>query len=138
MTERDLLEDAINSTVLGSPVLVGEWDVLGQALGAPTLDGGPCESWFWLRLARAQPDALLRFGAVLLVVEAKYRARLRKAGGELPASERFPRRQLVQELLAWDGVEPPTRGSSDLPTHGDHRAPSVAIRTDARAYGLGP
>jgi len=70
--EPDLLEDAITSTVLGSLVLVEAWDVLAEALGAPRCDHGPCEAWFWPRLARAEPDAMLRLGAVLLVVEAKY------------------------------------------------------------------
>ncbi len=34
------------------------------------------------------------------------------------------------------GEGSPTRGFSDLPTHGDHRVPSAAIGTDSRAYGL--
>jgi hypothetical protein len=100
----DRLEDAITSTVIGSLVLVGAWDLLGLALRVRTDTAGPFVAWFWPRLARAEPDVVLRFGDTLVVVEAKYRAGKHSAPAAEPdIGTDEVRDQLVRE---WDSVLP--------------------------------
>ena len=73
--EPQRLEDALTSTVFGTLVLTGAWNLLARWLGAPTVSAtAPVECWFWPRLAFAEPDVVLRLGVTLVVVEAKFRS----------------------------------------------------------------
>jgi len=77
--EPERLEDALTSTVFGTLVWVGAWDILARWLGVssalPSSQDVERECWFWPRLARAvEPDVVLRLGDTLVVVEAKYRS----------------------------------------------------------------
>jgi hypothetical protein len=72
--EPQQIEDALTFTVFGTLVLVGAWEVLSRwldieyvkpAAGRKTL----FDCWFWPRLAFAEPDALLRIGSSLVLVE---------------------------------------------------------------------
>jgi hypothetical protein len=77
--EPQQIEDALTSTVFGTLVLVGAWEVLAHWLDIEHVKPAAGQKtvfdyWFWPRLAFAQPDVLLRFGRSLVVVEAKYRS----------------------------------------------------------------
>ncbi len=78
LPEPDRLEDALTSSVFGTLIMVGAWDVLGRWL-APSesaISTHPLQDcWFWPRLpGGVEPDVLLRLGSTLVAVEAKYRS----------------------------------------------------------------
>jgi hypothetical protein len=71
--EADRLEDALTSTLLGPLVWLDAWDVLCDWLGVErATDSSKNMSWFWPRLAYAEPDVVLRLGRNLVVIEAKF------------------------------------------------------------------
>lgn len=80
--EPQRLEDALTSTVFGTLVCVDAWVTLARWMGVNYALRDGCESdlegecWFWPRLAFAEPDAVLRIGDTLIVVEAKLRSGL--------------------------------------------------------------
>lgn len=100
-------EDALTSVVFGTLVLVNAWTTLARWLGVgyeqPTtvaLEEHDC--WFWPRLATAEPDAVLRLGSFLVVVEAKYRS----GRNDLPSVEvgdDHPSDQLVRQYRSLKG-----------------------------------
>ena len=76
-------EDILTSTVFGTLIVGEKWSLLRAWLAAARDRNGdrlelPAVSQarycFWPRLAEAEPDLLLLFGDILVIVEAKYRS----------------------------------------------------------------
>ncbi len=85
-------EDVLTSTVFGTLFLTNAWPLLmrwmacAQPVGHDSKLAAPEEIaetayWFWPRLDDAEPDVVIRCGALLLVVEAKYLSG--KSGGSV-------------------------------------------------------
>lgn len=85
-------EDVLTSTVFGTLFLASAWPLLmrwtarAQPIGhegALLPPDAPADGayWFWPRLHDAEPDVVIRYGAALLVVEAKYLSG--KSGGSV-------------------------------------------------------
>jgi hypothetical protein len=75
--EPQRLEDALTSSVFGALIWAEAWDMLATWLGIADFlepEGGRRECWFWPRMAFAEPDVVLTFGDVLVIVEAKFRS----------------------------------------------------------------
>ena len=97
-------EDALTSTVLGTLVLVEAWELLGEWLQLPAQGGGrdaENECWFWPHLpGGVEPDAVLRFGGTVVVVEAKYRS----GRHDLSFDEEYEEKPVDQILRQYNGV----------------------------------
>lgn len=112
----DRREDILTSTVFGTLIVGNRADVIRSWLCRATrTDGTRLELspdaelggfWFWPRLHGCEPDLVLRFGQVLVVVEAKYGASKGGAGdadGSDAEGVQDPRDQLVRE---WNATAP--------------------------------
>jgi len=73
-------EDALTSTVLGPLIwlkagpTIADWlQISPEVSGYPT-HSSVLDAWFWPGLAYAEPDAVLRLGRALVLVEAKYQS----------------------------------------------------------------
>jgi hypothetical protein len=101
-------EDILTSTVFGTLIVGGQWSLLrdwlseardrdGKTLELP--DAGEVRYWFWPRLAAAEPDVLLLFEDVLVIVEAKY---LSGKSGSASTEGDEPADQLEREWRSCD------------------------------------
>ncbi|MBK7403879.1 MAG: hypothetical protein IPJ41_04395 [Phycisphaerales bacterium] len=128
-SEPDRLEDALTSTILGTLLLVDATTVLRDWLppeqGASHkvgMDPPPAvlEGWFWPRLPFAEPDCLIRIGARLFVIEAKYRSgksgySLQSVDAETPARDQLQSqyRSICHIAQTGVGLHPQSRPRSD-------------------------
>ena len=109
--EHERIEDALTSSVWGTLFVADAWEVVHEWVArardvagnrAPPTDLVSEDHWyyFWPRLHEAEPDLLVRIGAVLFVIEIKYGARLSGVGVDEAG--------MVQDQLArqWRSVAP--------------------------------
>lgn len=111
--EPQRLEDALTSTIVGTLVMVGAWDVLRRWFKlAPAHDTADdrrdCECWFWPRLFSAEPDAVLRIGTTLVAVEAKLHSNRNDLA---PAVNPLDTDRISDQLLRqWQSLATPVNG----------------------------
>jgi hypothetical protein len=110
------LEDLLTSTVFGTLFMANAWETLlawlarARPIGAsvPLLaDASVTNYWFWPRLDDAEPDLVIRAGAALIVVEAKYHSG-KSGDGDEHADD-----QLVRE---WRACSPQANTSTYAPS----------------------
>lgn len=114
-TDLERREDVLTSTVFGSLIVGEQWallsdwlsracDAVGNRLHLPT--GSSVEYWFWPRLAEAEPDLVLLFGDVLVIVEAKYLSGKSNASPGEDAQADNSVDQLAREWRSCDPAHP--------------------------------
>jgi hypothetical protein len=115
LSEPERLEDTLTSSVFGTLVLLGEWDLLARWLLQDPTAAQPDNTtgyWFWPRLSGAvEPDVVLRIGQVLVVVEAKYRS----GRNDLAVDELDKERPVDQIVRQFHAVSPPHERRSPYP-----------------------
>lgn len=100
--EPQRIEDALTSTVFGTLVWVGAWDVLRLWLcpeqAAPSRTARQVrDCWFWPRLGSVVPDVVVRLDDVLVVAEAKLRSGRHDRPDLDEDDDGDPRDQLVRQ-----------------------------------------
>lgn len=145
----DRREDILTCTVFGTLIVGGRTDVLRRWLGrAVRLDGERLDLspsgelggyWFWPRLGGCEPDLLLLFDDLLLVIEAKYGASKGGAGDHADDGEEEtedPRDQLVREWRATAPGVDTSRLPDDLADAiaGSRRRLIYLVRRQRRAH----
>jgi hypothetical protein len=115
-------EDVLTSTVFGTLLAANAWHILldwlsraqsvrdGERLAVAI--GDERRYWFWPYLDGAEPDLLLRIGALLAIVEAKYNSGKSGGAGVEPAEE--SKDQLVREWHACSPAADHARYPRDL------------------------
>lgn len=104
----DRLEDVLTSTVFGTLFAAGAWSVVTDWLSRARrgtdmiypieYSHDVTDYWFWPWLGTAEPDLVVRIGATLVVIEAKYLSG--KSGSSTPTEVADSSDQLVREWHA--------------------------------------
>lgn len=110
-------EDVLTSTVFGTLIVGEKWSLLAAWFGAARDHNGKrlnlppvttASYWFWPRLfdgdAIVEPDLLLLFGDVLVIVEAKYLSG-KSSEGSADDGEIDPADQLTKEWRSCDPMQ---------------------------------
>ncbi|MFT3695693.1 MAG: hypothetical protein QM831_21325 [Kofleriaceae bacterium] len=104
------LEDVLTSTVFGTLFAASAWKIVADWLsrarrGTDTIpqvefSNDAVDYWFWPWLGTAEPDLIVRIGATLVIIEAKYFSG--KSGSSTPTELAASTDQLVREWCAID------------------------------------